>query len=176
MGISYQGWQYYFDSARGIESWRIEPEVPKPESLFKYYALTENSVNALTNMYLYASHPNQFNDPTDCAASLLDFSNAPNDDLKSLYKPLYEQFLGEFGETGLRQRAGKDFKLLGYKKMGIISFSPSGTDASMWGNYARNNGFCVEFDYHTFPFKYYGPFPIHYVDHLESVKIKNLNQ
>lgn len=38
----------------------------------------------------------------------------------------------------------------------------------MWSLYANNNGFCIEFDYTSFPFKHYGPFSVDYRETLET--------
>ena len=57
------------------------------ESFYKYYALNKTSVDALTHMYLYATHPCQLNDPLDCADDLIIF-----DDIESA-RIILEQYL-----------------------------------------------------------------------------------
>lgn len=46
---------------------------PLPETLFKIYPLNSNSIDALLNSYIYASHPSEFNDLFDCHKDLIEW-------------------------------------------------------------------------------------------------------
>lgn len=116
-----------------------EQEVP--ETLLKYYECNKHSYDALVNNYLWASHPEQFNDPYDCSPKLWDadsftiekvsqFINIEND-------PKHQEFLGS--RDGL-------FKLI-HAKIGIICLNSGnkGNDDLFWGYYSNQKGFAVEF-------------------------------
>jgi hypothetical protein len=47
----------------------------KPDSLYKYYALSNFSVDVLTNHYLFSPHPIYLNDKNDCSGELIDYLN-----------------------------------------------------------------------------------------------------
>lgn len=62
-----------------------------PKRLYKYYALTENSVNSISdacNPYLYFSHPHQFNDLVDSSVLLWDMTDFPYEDFLAFYNYL----------------------------------------------------------------------------------------
>ena len=42
-----------------------------PNSLYKYYPLTEYSLDALEKAYFYLNNPKDFNDPFDCNYNLI---------------------------------------------------------------------------------------------------------
>lgn len=176
MTEQYQGWKYICEERCGHFSFNVEPDhkIVIPETLFKFYALSENSIDALTGLYLYASHPNQLNDPTDCSELLFDFSNTQGEDLKGICGELYPQIVNEYGGIdGLKNDASSILKLILYKYLGIISLCNNCNSPVMWAHYTQNIGFCVEFDWSKFPFNHYGPFPIHYVDSFSQIKINN---
>lgn len=85
---SYCGFLYLYDE---IEGYNIVPEgvISPPSTFFKYYALTEYNVEALTNLYVYAAHPKQFNDPFDCNEKLITFDTW--NDVQCLWGDLFEK-------------------------------------------------------------------------------------
>ena len=138
-----------------------------PKTFFKYYALNDYSVDALTNMYIYASHPNQFNDPFDCNEKLVEFNTW--DDVKNLWEPLFEKNKKDYlSLEDACTHCSYVYKTLLYRKLGLFSLAPRHDNYIMWSLYSQNNGFCVEFDIDQFPFNHYGPFPINYVDNIPS--------
>ena len=50
-----------------------------PKYLFKFYNLSALSVDAITNKYLFSSHPIQINDKYDCSSDLIDYSKLAKD-------------------------------------------------------------------------------------------------
>lgn len=174
MSTIYQNWEYaYHKGEQQIFSIKPDANLALPKTLFKYYALSEHSVDAITHFYIYASHPNQLNDSFDCSENILDFASCPEINLKCMCGELYNQGLLLFGGLqGLRENAPHIFKLLCYKKIGIISLCQERTNPQMWANYANNDGFCVEFYHEAFPFAHNGPFPMHYVEKYEQVRVE----
>lgn len=163
--VEYCGFRYDADS-KGYFNIVPNKNVLRPKTLFKYYALTENSVDALTNMYIYATHPNQFNDPFDCNEKLVEFNTW--DDVKNLWGDSFEKIKEEYHSIN---EACKDssyvYKTLLYRKLGLFSLAPVGDNYIMWSLYAQNKGFCVEFKVEQFPFRHFGPFPINYVESIQ---------
>lgn len=161
--------RYYYDAQNG---WYIDygEDIEIPPTLFKYYALSDNSVDALTNFYVYATHPNQLNDPFDCDVDLIQMDST--DEIRILLgnPSIYAQFLDMCGgdESTLKGIAPKLFKVVFYRKCGILSLCKSCNSKQMWSLYANNNGFCVEFDHTSFPFKHSGPFLMDYRETLET--------
>lgn len=172
---NYQTWIYsYRKNLESMFTVTTSTNIPIPQTLFKYYALSDNNIDAVTNFYLYASHPYQLNDPLDCSDKLLDFSSCSIDDLKSLYSVLYQQFLNIYGEiNALKAVASSHFTTLFFRKIGIISLCNNGINPILWANYAKGNGFCVEFNHQKLSFAHCGPFPMHYVDSLSPVIVNN---
>lgn len=127
----------------------------------------------MTRLYIYASHPNQLNDSVDCFPYLLDFSGTSEKELKAIYVSFYDQVLASCGKNLnlLRQTTSEYFALFMGRKFGVVSLSQDNVNVSLWNNYTDSKGYCVELDVNDFPFKNYGPFPIHYVNELNPVKI-----
>lgn len=160
--LKHKVWDYEF--SYDIESRKLDVKgyhKEKPKTLFKYYALSENSVDALTKAYIYASHPYLLNDPFDCDKNLVEFNTL--EDVKVLFDGLYDQFKETLGsDEALMQFASEAFHTIFYRKCGILSLTENKMDPLMWPLYTNNEGFCVEFDYSKFPFEYHGPFHIIY--------------
>ena len=146
----------------------------KGQSFYKYYPLNDYSVDALTHLYIYASHPNQLNDPFDCADGLIRF-----DDLKSAqlfankFYPAIEE-LCEKDENTILDFVKSAYRTYLYTELGILCLSKTWDDVSMWSAYTDHKGFCAEFDVFSFPFDFWGPFEINYENELESKSVKQL--
>ena len=157
----YCKFQYGYDKTNRLYNIIPKEHIVPPSSFYKYYALTDLNVDALTNMYVFATHPNQFNDPFDCNGKLIKFDTW--DDVKHL---LGEQF-GKFKKIHFSLESACEFcqeaywNIL-YKSLGLVSLATRNDKYQMWALYAQNNGFCVEFDVEKLPFQHFGPFPINY--------------
>ena len=140
------------------------------QSFYKYYALNENSVDALKHLYVYATHPNQFNDPFDCDKDIINF-----DDIEAarvLWEDLdseVEEFCGD--NKAFLEFTNFNYKTVLYKKIGILSLSQQNDNIAMWAHYTNHKGFCLEFDIHSFPFEKRGPFQINYQDCIKPISI-----
>lgn len=160
----YCGFKYGYDKEEGyviIPNRKIKP----PSTYFKYYSLNNNSVDALTKMYVYATHPKQFNDPFDCNEKLIKFDTWK--DVQNLWENLYEKFRNTYSSLDTAcEESNKAYWNILYKKLGLVSFVSGCDNYQMWALYAQNNGFCLEFDISKFPFLHYGPFPINYTENI----------
>ena len=142
-----------------------------PDFLYKYYPLNDNSIDAITNHYLYASKPSQLNDRFDCSNQLLQ-SQSYTDEIELLKicgsdqdLSLEEYYLlNDFGlSTDIYEKI--------FSETGIISMTTNHSDILMWSHYAKNNGFCVEYRIDCFPWDWIGPFPIQYCKRRESTPV-----
>lgn len=173
----YQNWKYDCKKDGKCINFEVTPseKIMEPASFFKYYALNTYSIEALTECYVYATHPNKFNDSIDCNSQILNFRNATKEDIEAFYGPFYNNAL-EICETeqNLKHYISEHFKLIAYKHIGIISLATKNDSIYHWSNYSQNaSGFCIEFDVKLFPFRYFGPFPMHYVNKITQVDIHN---
>ena len=175
--MEYEGWTYRYAKSDSSDRWNViyPKSIIRPNAFYKYYALSPTSVDALTNLYVYATHPNQFNDYFDCYEGLLNFKRTDEGLLRSLYGSLFDAFVEQYGGcSALRKHTPSIYKVLFYSHAGLVSLSPRRDNPVLWAYYANNEGFCVEWDVAQFPFLTYGPFPVHYVDELRSADVHNL--
>lgn len=170
------GWTYGYANGK----FQIIPDVEYeiPSTFYKHYALNENSVDSLTNTYIYATHPNQLNDRLDCHEQLIDFDTpeiirkyfCKYETIADLLKIPDEQLFNKEN----RKLFQHIFKILTYQNFGIFSMTENLDNILMWSHYAQNSGFCLEMDITFFPFKYSGPFPINYQEHISPIALSGI--
>jgi hypothetical protein len=155
-------------------------KTPKPQYLFKYFALSEYSIDSLLRSYLYASHPLQLNDPYDCNKRIFD--------LNSTSLAIFKNFLGvlESADKNIsiedmfyHQRPDlndlflEGFWQLMYSKCGIVSMSDKPTNIQMWAYYSKLDGFQISFDTQRIPDNFKGPLKIRYSSVLNKIPIED---
>ncbi|MBR4917904.1 MAG: DUF2971 domain-containing protein [Bacteroidales bacterium] len=165
-------WTYIYENGR----YDIIPDrnIDRPKTFYKYYALKDTSVDALTHTYIYATHPRQLNDLFDCNPNILDFDNvkAVRDALNcSRFAQMSDE---EIFTDDYRTLAQMTFTTLIYKNLGIFSMAKKPDNPLMWAYYTNNCGFCVEYDLSQFGFKHHGPFPINYCDVSEPIRMSQI--
>ena len=172
--MQYQGkdyrWEKNGDKVRFLINGKDGIEERK-NSFYKYYALNEYSVDALTHLYIYDTHPCQLNDPLDCAEELIEFDD--NETTRIMLGDMFPKVSNMYqnDETAINEFERVAFRTYYYMKMGIFSLTKNCDDMSMWSYYTNHEGFCVEYDINGFPYDYWGPFPINYQKELKSVSI-----
>ena len=171
--MEYAKWNYSYDKEKG---YKVIPnfDATLPKTFFKYYGLNENSVDALTNMYLFATHPSLFNDPFDCNKKLIKFRT--EDDVKNLWGSLYSDLKEKMGYDMDRMLdySQETYMNVLYRKLGIVSLTNSNDNLLMWAHYANHTGFCVEYDMDKLGIEHYGPFPINYADEINTIGIDDI--
>lgn len=132
------------ESIRGISN--------EPPKLYKYYPYNNFSIDALTNQYLYASHPYQFNDSMDSSWLLLDFNKMTeeqynaiwyimfNNDYNSWEKNVKDTYLKD-KECGF-EHTRQVFYRLWTQNRGFISLT-SKPNVLMWAHYSSERGFVI---------------------------------
>jgi hypothetical protein len=152
---------------------------PAPHKLYKYKAFDTFSIRLLTQSELYYANPRHFNDPLDCAPTII------NDvDLTSL-EELFYHFFTEAGLDKMEEAKSKigDFcyqstkygdyktdaaaeKYIKYSinneikrildaemgKNGVLSLAEKWNNPLMWSHYAdEHRGLCIEYDTERLP-------------------------
>ncbi|HLW41249.1 MAG TPA: DUF2971 domain-containing protein [Flavobacterium sp.] len=166
----------------------VEHPKKQPKSVFKYYSISENSISAILNQYLYCSHPYNLNDSMDCSTLLWDFS--------TLSKPLFLKFYEQYGLTEEFEIDYEKDKKNGFAQIkelffnfitnhaGIISLSTQPLHTLMWAHYSSEKGFMIELDWEIIKnnLKKENPklnnyifFPVQYVENLESIDFFGVN-
>ena len=139
--IKIEDWYYTGDF---INEFEINSPIDYfPTNLNKYYGLSKNNVNALTDTYVYVNHPMQFNDPYD---SVRQFTYDDSDD-DGFYK----------------------FNLM-FVNMGLISMSESDTNMLMWAHYSNHDGFLINFNMARLKDKFKFIFPMHYTNYMPDMR------
>lgn len=97
-------------------------QVSNTKSLYKYFSLSEFSLDSLKNDYVYLSNPKDFNDTFDCNRNLIIEKQKEIEDLQ------YVETLNDISEIG------------------ISSFSENGMEPLLWSHYTNSyHGFCLKF-------------------------------
>ena len=169
-------WIYRLNSEKPkfeiIPNFKIET----PNSLFKLFALNKYSFDALLNNYIYASHPNQFNDLFDCYHNLIKVNN--DNLVAKIIEPIQpiEKTLEllKKDRKNVSESFHLNFKEMIFRKYGIYSMTSNPNNILLWSYYTNNAGFAVEFDYTVFPFNYHGPFYINYQKEISSIDIEEV--
>lgn len=114
-----------------------------PKVLYKYYSLNENSIDALEKHYLFAANPMEENDLYDSTPLLIDIQS------EGAKKFLAENNISSIETNKGTNAINPNYQNLGnavYKNWRIISLAKECENELMWAHYARQTGFCVEFD------------------------------
>ena len=118
-----------------------------PDSLCKYYCLSDNSVDSLVNSYFYTSHPADFNDPYDCLRKL----SMQGEDAYGSYQLIFMY-------------------------IGIICLSDNSDSMLMWAHYSGHNGFMINFNTIDLKQIFSSIYPINYVSKLPSINRDNIGK
>ena len=167
--ISLNGFTYSYEEGK----YDVSHPYSIPQTFFKYFTLNEYSVDALTNMYIYATHPNQLNDLSDCHKDVIkinDYNSA-----KFVLGPWFEEVRHKSDDKTFFDFVNNAFKTIMGGKLGVFSLTTSCRNEVMWAHYAQNNGFCLEFDVNEFYFETWGPYPINYVDRLPTYNSEDVD-
>jgi hypothetical protein len=185
--IEYNGFDYHvqIDKIKKTLNMSIIHNMPQPTYLCKYYSLSKNSIDAVLNHYLYASHPMQLNDKHDCSPYLIDYSDCNlefyRENIKNVEQVLYgkrdiddetiKQYFNSSEKWRLeRYYADKNWIVL-YKLFGIISLSSEECNTLMWTHYTENKGFMIKTNPNLIhKDNLFGHFPVNYCDSIHKIK------
>lgn len=165
----------------------VNPIKEEPETVFKYYYNNDNSINAITNNYLFATHPFSFNDSIDSSELLLNLEKITKERyigiFKRVVKPeMFEKFDFDTIFPEDQKNSFQSAKRFIYeyftRKVGLISLTTQPLNILMWSHYSSESGFIIEFNrkylidnlrQHNKDINNYCFRPIQYVEELESI-------
>lgn len=149
----------------------IDYDFQTPLTFYKFYALSENSVDAITTPYLYATHSSLLNDTFDCYKDIIEFDD------KEIAQKAWN-LIGKGndirGNPELFNETPWAFSMLMFRKLGVFSMTSRPTDELMWAHYAGKEGFCVELDISKLRFQdkcRFFVYPINYQKKIERFKV-----
>ena len=130
-----------------------------PSRLYKYYSFNREEGKKYNEGRLsgsiYMSSPLDFNDPCDCQLSII---NNTSDRVCDKGKGWLEYKLEELGyakemiSAKMRMLESGDDATVEevyyhqLEKLGVLCLSETYSDTLMWGYYAQNEGYCIEYD------------------------------
>ncbi|AZB34254.1 DUF2971 domain-containing protein [Chryseobacterium bernardetii] len=162
------------------------PDIPIPSKIYKYYSISENSMNALEELKLYSTHPFLFNDSIDSSELLLDFKNISEERYISFFNRMLtpeefnkydwkENYVEDKDDNfnGIRNFTYANFS----RNYGLISLTTVPFNILMWSHYTSETGFVIGFETQSLlsDIKYnkdinnYCFRPIQYVDKVEKI-------
>lgn len=132
------------------EGVKTQPNFIVPKNVYKFYALNVRNIEALSENYLFASHPYLLNDSFDSSDRIFDFKEIDKSVFYGFLKEnYYEKEIAEFYKNDKLQNF-KDFRELFVSsfsnRMGTISLTTKCKNILMWSHYTNEKGFCVEYD------------------------------
>src|SRR5690606_2070986 len=130
-------------------------DIPIPSKIYKYYSISENSMNALEELKLYSTHPFLFNDSIDSSELLLDFKNISEERYISFFNRMLtpeefnkydwkENYVEDKDDNfnGIRNFTYANFS----RNYGLISLTTVPFNILMWSHYTSETGFVIGFE------------------------------
>lgn len=150
--FEYENFKYILDENNNhiVET---NPKRENPKSIFKYYAFSENSIDALKKGYLYATHPFLFNDSIDSSELILNFKNLTLERFIGFYKRFLipEEFSKyDFPKVYEEDKIKNFYNMRNFfyttfsRNLGLISLTTKPFNILMWSHYTNEKGFTVE--------------------------------
>lgn len=167
---------------------KVDHKKRRPKKIYKFFSLNENSVNCLTESYLYAPHSYELNDILDGSAFFLNASKPiPFGFYVSFLKDLMEpEKLKEFYNDDIKRNSRGYISLFWQmlsNRLGIISTTAEKNNLLMWPHYTNERGFQLKFDTNDLensikeklPGQYFGFYPINYSKDLVQLDLSKIN-
>ena len=128
--------------------------VNMPSRLFKYYGYNSKLTKQRLSGEVYLACPFDFNDPCDCQREVQNNSNERVKTKGDAWLKIKLQELGydesESGEVAYSLLNGNDMleevRNKQLQRVGILCLTSNSSNSLMWGYYANNEGFCIEYD------------------------------
>lgn len=187
MDQSFQYKDFTYSLEGGNHKVITNPPTAEPESIFKYYYNNDNSIDALTRGYLFATHPFSFNDSIDSSELLLNLEKITKERYTGIFKRLlkpekFMEFDFDLAYTEDQKISFQNVRRFIYeyftRQVGLISLTTQPLNILMWSHYSSESGFIIELDkdclinglrennkdINNYCFR-----PVQYVDELESI-------
>lgn len=147
---SYNGFNYIKNYSTG--EYIIEHNKQKPDNIFKFYALSGYSVDALVKGYFYASHPIELNDSFDSSNFLLYTSQNLGIDFyeRLLQDSLTKQEILDLYKKDISSEQKCKWYISNYfdiatNLFGVISTTAKENNLLMWPHYTQEVGFQIKY-------------------------------
>lgn len=135
-----------------------------PPELIKFYQVTQNSINAFLNNYLWAANPLSFNDPFDCPIQLWEKESFSKSKLQELLNPEIHHILKD--DVDVNHSFLIDSRIAATGIISLHEYTESSQDV-LWGYYTNQKGFSIKFDSHLLIKEWCVPFKIEYLEPKE---------
>ncbi|RIH63335.1 DUF2971 domain-containing protein [Mariniphaga sediminis] len=146
-----------------------------PQTLLKFYSLSDYNIDALINNYLFAANPLDFNDPFDCPVQVWDKKIFSQQTMFEIFNPLFK----ELWKTDDNENKEQFFSIF-FGFIGIICLNKPKFENQdlMWGYYSSQKGFTVSFNSNELIKSWNLPFAIEYLDksQLDKFSIESMNE
>jgi hypothetical protein len=147
------------------------------DELYHYYSLNKNGVSSLVKSYIFANHPEDFNDPYDCCRDLISYEKTPWNEILDLNDNFFDsdklKSLYESSDPKDKQKLYDHLNFLIfnviYLKVGIFCLTSRNDSIEMWSYYTNHRGFVLKFKMDKLPNNYWGPFPINYAKQFNPI-------
>jgi hypothetical protein len=181
--FEYNGFTYTKQNNGESSGVDISHNIPYPEKVFKYYAISRFSVDAITKGYFFASHPFELNDYLDSSPFLLHCKEKPSlEKYNTLFQGLItEKELNEYFDSDkIGQKYIQLFWDLISNIFGIISLTSKEHSPLMWPHYTQEKGFQISFSSKELEKSIidkigtgecFGLYPINYSEQLQPVDL-----
>ncbi len=147
------------------------PKTTLPSRLYKYQPFNAYTLANLKQASIWFSAPINFNDPYDCALSIVDPDKLTDSDVKRALdyfvqrQPMSPKLKADMCPDGVPtpafreelvnsvRRVYDERRTIQLEQRGVACFSEHCMDITMWSHYADGHrGFCLEFDTSRLPF------------------------
>jgi hypothetical protein len=179
--FKYNGFVYQLDEnykdQKGLLFIKKTDSPQDNDELYHYYALNNNGVSSLVKSYIYANHPEDFNDPYDCGRDLISYEKTPWHDILELNDNFFDpdklKKLYESNDAKDKQKLYDHLNFIIYNviylKVGIFCLTSKNDSIEMWSYYTNHRGFVLKFKMNELPSNYWGPFPINYAKQFDQI-------
>ena len=145
----------FIDVLQGVNRMQSYNLLHTPPHVFKYYRYDDSLNDKRFASEVYMSSPLDFNDPCDCQRDVI---NNATDRIKSKGREWLDNKLLELGYSQVEahekaEQLLNDDERIKYEvykrqleRVGILCLAGTYTDTLMWGYYASNEGYCIEYD------------------------------
>lgn len=160
-------------------------EINSPKNLYKYKAISKNTMNSIENDTMWVTSPEYFNDPYDCALiinsnNVLQELISTNHEFKELEKQFnflreFPEFKKMFGEASFKnilenfsgymdRKVQLEFDKI-RNQLAIACLTENNNSILMWSHYAYNHkGICLEYDFNEVKNMVNEIYPVIYTD------------
>lgn len=180
------GWKYLVKNFNNV----VIPEIKSPDKknipdfLFKYLTI-DRALGILKDFKIFLSHPDYFNDPSDCHPDLINYTRTPIEkfietlNLKGLgsYEGITSENINDYFENNIEILISKTKlwrQTRSFLQLGIYCLCEDVDNYRLWSYYTSHSGVSFKFKKNALQKikGMAGPFPVNYQNPLESLSFE----